>query len=64
MFGQKQLKLDDGLYRKAKATARELGYSCVEEFVTHVLERELNGQTQAADDETLRKRLKGLGYLD
>jgi hypothetical protein len=64
MFSEKKLKLDDGLYRKAKARASKLGYASVAEFVTHLLERELDKQADGEDGDAVRQRLKGLGYLD
>lgn len=64
MFCRKKLKLDVGLYRRAKARASALGYASVEEFVTHLLERELDEQLDPDDNEKVRQRLRGLGYLD
>ena len=51
---------------QAGGTAR---YSSVEEFITHVLERELRsmesaGDENAADEEAIANRLKGLGYIE
>jgi hypothetical protein len=48
---------------RVKRHAGEVGYSSVEEFVTHVLERELAAVEEAEPDEALKKRLQGLGYL-
>jgi len=39
------------------------GYSSVEEFVTHVLEKQIASLEDAASEEEIKKRLKGLGYL-
>ncbi|HUV36002.1 MAG TPA: hypothetical protein VMX58_03585 [Patescibacteria group bacterium] len=64
MFGPK-IKIDRELYGKLKKIAGERGYSSVEEFVIHILEREVasgdGGEKQ--DEEEIRKKLEGLGYI-
>ena len=39
------------------------GYSSVEEFVTHALEKELAQLEGADSEEEIKKKLKGLGYI-
>jgi hypothetical protein len=39
------------------------GYSSVEEFITHALEKELAVLEEADSEEEIRKRLQGLGYI-
>lgn len=52
-----------GLYDRARAQAQKSGYSSVDEFVCHVLEREL-ARTQESDvRDDVEHKLKGLGYL-
>ena len=59
------LKIDKELLRRAKRCADVAGYSSTEEFVQHVLERELAKLEDAdASDEEIAKRLQGLGYID
>ncbi len=59
-----KIKIDDGLYDRVKKVAQTAGYSSPEEFVVHIIEKEL-GKVEAADDEkTVIERLKGLGYLE
>ena len=63
MFGPK-IKLDKGLYEQLEECAEVAGYSSVDEFVQHVLEKEVARiQTGADDEETVKKRLEGLGYI-
>jgi hypothetical protein len=60
-----RITLDEGLYQQAKLRAAEMGYSSLEEYVTHVLERELkriDGKNEA--DEVILERLRGLGYIE
>ena len=39
------------------------GYSSVEEFVTHALEKEISQFEDAESEEEIKKRLRGLGYI-
>ena len=66
MFGSSKIKLDKDLIERCKKYAEEVGYSSVEEFVSHTLEKELRkeGQNSPEDDEQVTKRLKGLGYIE
>lgn len=40
------------------------GYSSPQEFVEHVLEKELGKIEEAESDEEIVNKLKGLGYLE
>ena len=62
-MGMKKVKLDADLLARALKVAETAGYSSVEEFLTHLLEKELRLVEDAADEEELKERLKGLGYL-
>ncbi len=64
MFGGGKIKLDKDLLARAERVGEAAGYASVEEFVTHVLERELDKLDQGgADAEEIRKRMQGLGYI-
>ena len=65
MFGSK-IKLDRGLLEQCRQQAKAMGYSSVEEFITHVLEKELKtAREESKETKTeLLNRLKGLGYLE
>jgi hypothetical protein len=58
-----RIKLDKALLAKAKRYADLAGYSSVDEFVTHLLERELAKIDASESEDEIRKKLKGLGYL-
>lgn len=62
MFGS-SFKLDKTLLAKAKRYADLAGYSSVEEFITHVLEKEIAHLETAGTEDEIKKRLKGLGYI-
>ncbi len=62
MFGSR-IKLDKNLLAKVKKYSEIAGYSSVEEFITHALEKELAKLEDAGSEEEIKKRLKGLGYI-
>jgi hypothetical protein len=63
MLGGPKIKLDKDLYERTKKAAELAGYSSVDEFVIHVLEKELAGIDDGASDEEIKKKLEGLGYI-
>ncbi len=63
MFEPK-IKIDKALLEKVKARAEEAGYSSVEEFVSHLVEKEIAKMEEAESEEQLKKRLQGLGYIE
>jgi len=58
-----KIKLDKELLRKVKKYADMAGYSSVEEFITHALEKELAQLEESASEEEIKKKLQGLGYI-
>ena len=65
MFGN-NVKIDKDLLERCKAQAKQSGYSSVEEFIGHVLEKELRKTDAGSQEgaEEVAKRLRGLGYID
>jgi metal-responsive CopG/Arc/MetJ family transcriptional regulator len=63
MFDTKSVKLDKDLVARVKRYAEIAGYSSVEEFITHALEKELSKLDGAASEEEIKRRLRGLGYI-
>ena len=62
MAGTK-IKLEKELYQRVKAFSDQAGYSSIEEFASHVLEEAVGSLEQAEDEEVVKQRLQGLGYL-
>jgi len=62
VFGPK-IKLSKELLEKVKQLAELSGYSSVDEFVAHVLEKEIARVNEDDDKEKVKERLKGLGYI-
>lgn len=60
----KTVKIDSDLWKRVEEYAKKAGYSSPEEFVEHVIERELSRTEQQSDREEVERRLKGLGYLE
>jgi hypothetical protein len=63
MFGP-TIKLNKDLWDRIRKCAGAAGYSSPEEFVEHILERELAKLEDASSDEEIVKKLQGLGYID
>jgi metal-responsive CopG/Arc/MetJ family transcriptional regulator len=62
MFGSK-VKLDKDLLKKVKYYSELSGYSSVNEFITHALEREIERLEESDSEEEIKKKLQGLGYI-
>ncbi len=63
MFGTK-IKIEKELYDRLKRCAEAAGYSSVDEFIRHTLEKAAAVADEADSEEEVKKRLQGLGYLD
>jgi hypothetical protein len=69
MFGSHKVKIEGELLDKVKKCTDAAGYSSIDEFVLHVLEKEVDkvlppGEDDTTSREIIRKRLQGLGYID
>ena len=63
MFGSK-VKIDKELMDKIRKYSQIAGYASPEEFIIHALEKEIaNLEESGNDDEAVKKRLRGLGYI-
>lgn len=60
----KSIKLNSDLWARIEQHAKKAGYSSPEEFVEHVLEKELAKEEDSASQAEIERRLKGLGYLE
>lgn len=64
MFGGgNKVKLDKDLLERVTKVAKLSGYASVDEFVAHVLEKELANIEDAGSEEEIKKKLEGLGYI-
>ncbi|MBD3235997.1 MAG: hypothetical protein GF330_04790 [Candidatus Eisenbacteria bacterium] len=63
MFGGKKIKISKELFDRIQKYAEMAGYSSVDEFVLHALEKELHQLEEAQSDDEIKEKLKGLGYL-
>ena len=64
MFSRDSVRIAKALLERARASAATAGYSSVEEFVAHCVEKELAGIEEAEAKDAVVKQLKGLGYID
>jgi hypothetical protein len=58
------IKLKKATWQRVKKCSDAAGYSSPEEFVEHVLEKELAKLEDAESDAEIVKKLQGLGYLE
>jgi hypothetical protein len=64
MFGGSKIKVDKDLYERATRFAEIAGYSSVDEFVAHMIEKELSQLEEAGEsEEDIKAKLRGLGYI-
>ncbi len=64
MFGGgNKIKLEADLLDRIKKVADVAGYASHEEFIVHILEKELAQFAEAGSDEDIVEKLKGLGYI-
>lgn len=69
MFGSYKVKIEGELLEKVQKCSDAAGYGSIDEFVTHMLEKETQkilgadgGDSPSAD--LVKKRLQGLGYIE
>ena len=64
MFGSgNKIKLDKDLIDRVKKVSEVAGYASHEEFITHLIERELAHFEDADSDDDITEKLRGLGYI-
>lgn len=64
MFGGgNKIKVDKDLLERIKQISEVAGYASHDEFIMHVLEREVAQFEDASSDEDITEKLRGLGYI-
>ncbi len=58
-----KIKIDKELYERLQDCSVVVGYSSIEEFILHILEKETALIEETEDDPDIQERLKGLGYI-
>lgn len=59
-----KIKIDDNLYDRVQKVAVVAGYASPDEFIVHMIEKELEKVESADGEKDVIERLKGLGYLE
>ena len=59
-----KIKIDSALFIRAKKAAETAGYSSLDEFVVHIIEKEVAKYERPEVDEDVADRLRGLGYME
>ena len=64
MASKTSVKLNASLCQRAGLAAARIGYSSVEEFIEHAIEKELAQHEEGDTKNDVLRKLKGLGYLE
>ena len=59
-----KVKIESGLFERAKRVATTAGYSSVEEFILHCVEKELKKLETDEAEGQVADQLRGLGYIE
>ncbi len=61
-----KLKFDLATIERIRKVSKAGGYSSPEEFLMHVIERELDSldTDQGESEEEIRRKMQGLGYIE
>ncbi|HEV3024007.1 MAG TPA: hypothetical protein VGX76_16140 [Pirellulales bacterium] len=59
-----KVKIESGLYERAKLVAEAAGYSSVDEFIAHAIEHELQKLNVDQAEGQVSDQLRGLGYIE
>ncbi len=59
-----KIKIDSNLFDRAKNAAEAAGYSSAQEFITHIIEKEIAKYEGEGEDEKVADELRGLGYIE
>lgn len=63
MRSTETVKLNKSLCQRARALVEKAGYSSLEEFIEHAVEKDLRKLEDSVSKDELVEKLKGLGYL-
>jgi hypothetical protein len=59
-----KVKIESGLYDRAKRAAEAAGYSSVEEFIADCVEKEIQRLKVEEQEARVSDQLRGLGYIE
>lgn len=59
-----KIKIDPGLFERAKQAAETAGYSSAEEFIAHCIEQGIEKFKTDEAESQVADQLRGLGYIE
>ena len=59
-----KIKIDPGLFERARKAAESAGYSSVDEFIAHCVENEVKRLNIEEAEGQVSDQLRGLGYIE
>ena len=63
-MGGPKIELDKALWARVQEHVKAVGYSSPEEFVQHVIERELSKTEKGENADKAAGKIRGIGYID
>jgi hypothetical protein len=64
LSGKQKIKIEKDLYERIIKAAETAGYASPDEFIAHVLDREVAKLRDQQDQGDAEKQLRGLGYIE
>jgi hypothetical protein len=59
-----KIKIDPGLFERARQVAQTAGYSSVDEFIAHCIEQGIGKLKTDEAEGRVSDQLRGLGYIE
>jgi hypothetical protein len=59
-----KIEIDKALWVQLQEHVASAGYSSPEEFLQHLIERELAKSVEPASNEAAVRKIRGIGYID
>ena len=59
-----KIKIEAGLYERARQAAEAAGYSGLDEFLAHAIENEIKRLKVEEAEQQVADQLRGLGYIE
>ena len=59
-----KIEIDKALWAQVQEHAASAGYSSPEEFVQHLIEKELAKSAEPDSAESAARKIRGVGYID
>lgn len=59
-----KIEIDQTLWARVQEHVASAGYSSAEEFLQHLIEKELAKSAEPESNEAVARKIRGIGYID